>query len=113
VSKSRRRRQLAGTLCPNPSLPGGQRLDALLGDGFALITTDRLDAADDALLSRRGIVVLIAESGGELHRWLRRGHATAAIVRPDRTVMCAGRDIAAVRERLDLAPLQLRDNPER
>ncbi len=114
VAKSRRRRQLAGTLCPNPALPSGQRLDGLLGNAFALITTEPLDGADRALLERRG-VVLVAESGGELQKWLRRGHATAAIVRPDRTVMCAGRNTAALREWLALAPLQLqlRDNPER
>jgi 3-(3-hydroxy-phenyl)propionate hydroxylase len=28
--------------------------------------------------------------------WLRRGRATAAIVRPDRTVMRTGRDVAAL-----------------
>jgi 3-(3-hydroxy-phenyl)propionate hydroxylase len=113
VAKSRRRRQLAGTLCPNPALRSGQRLDGLLGTAFGLITTETLDAADNALLGRRGVVVLVAESGGELQKWLRRGHATAAIVRPDRTVMCAGRDLAAVRERLDMTPLQLCDDPER
>ena len=96
VSKSRRRRQLAGTLCPNPALPGGQRLDALLGTRFALISAEPVDAADHALLGRRGVVVLVAESGGELQKWLRRGRATAAVVRPDRTVMCAGRDIHAL-----------------
>jgi 2-polyprenyl-6-methoxyphenol hydroxylase-like FAD-dependent oxidoreductase len=113
VSKSRRRRRLAGTLCPNPALPSGQRLDGLLGTAFALITTEPLDTADDAVLERRGVVVLVAESGSELQKWLRRGHATAAIVRPDRTVMCAGRDIGALCRRLDLTPLQLRDDPER
>jgi 2-polyprenyl-6-methoxyphenol hydroxylase-like FAD-dependent oxidoreductase len=112
VSKSRHRRRLAGTLCPNPELADGRRLDALLGTGFALITTEPLDTADNALLGRRGVVVQVAESGGELQKWLHRGRASAAIVRPDRTVMCAGRDIAALCGRLDLAPLQLRDDPE-
>jgi 3-(3-hydroxy-phenyl)propionate hydroxylase len=113
VCKSRRSRRLAGTLCPNPPLPGGQRLDALLGNGFALVTSEPLGTADHALLRRHGVVVLVAEQGSELEKWLRRGRAAAAIVRPDRTVMCAGRDIAALCGRLDLAPLQLRDNPER
>ena len=107
VSKSRRGRRLVGTLCPNPELREGQRLDALLGTNFALITTQRPDATDDALLRQRGVVVLVAERGSELELWLRRGRATAAIVRPDRTVMCAGRDVAALCERLALAPLQL------
>ena len=113
VCKSRRSRRLAGTLCPNPPLPGGQRLDALLGNGFALVTSEPLGTADHALLRRHGVVVLVAEQGSELEKWLRRGRAAGAIVRPDRTVMCAGRDIAALCGRLDLAPLQLRDNPER
>ena len=113
VSKSRRGRRLVGTLCPNPELREGQRLDALLGTNFALITTQRPDATDDALLRQRGVVVLVAERGSELELWLRRGRTTAAIVRPDRTVMCARRDVAALCERLALAPLQLGNDPKR
>ena len=96
VSKSRRPRQLAGTLCPNPPLPGGQRLDDAVGAGFAFITTSPLDRADEALLRRRGVAVLVANRDTELEKWLREGRATAAIVRPDRTVMRAGRDNAAL-----------------
>jgi 2-polyprenyl-6-methoxyphenol hydroxylase-like FAD-dependent oxidoreductase len=96
VCKSRRPRQLAGTLCPNPLLSDGQRLDDVLGTGFALIGTRRLGAADEASLRRRGVVVLVAQPGGALETWLRRGRATAALVRPDRTVMRAGRDAAAL-----------------
>ncbi len=97
VRKSRRPRQLAGTLCPNPRLPDGQRLDDVLGTGFALISTHRLGAGEEASLRRRGVVVLVAEPGSALEVWLRRGRATAALVRPDRTVARAGRDAAALR----------------
>lgn len=93
VLKDRAPRQLAGTLCPNPVVDGGQRLDAVLGCGFALITTARPYAFQRALLEERGAVVHIAEPGSELAHWLRRGRATAAIVRPDRTVMRAGRNL--------------------
>ena len=93
VSKSRRPRHLAGTLCPNPLLSDGQRLDTLLSNSFALMTTTRPLAFQLALLDEHGVVVHVTEPGGELERWLRRGHATAAVVRPDRTVMCAGRDV--------------------
>jgi 2-polyprenyl-6-methoxyphenol hydroxylase-like FAD-dependent oxidoreductase len=96
VYRSRRPRQLAGTLCPNPLLPDGQRLDDVLGDRFALITSSRPGAADDSALRRRGVVLLVAQPGGALEPWLRRGRATAAIVRPDRTVMRAGRDVSAL-----------------
>lgn len=92
VVKGRGPRQLAGTLCPNPVLASGHRLDAVLGNGFAVITTSRPPASQRATVEQRGAVVVVAEPGGELERWLRRGHATAAIVRPDRTVMMAGRD---------------------
>jgi 2-polyprenyl-6-methoxyphenol hydroxylase-like FAD-dependent oxidoreductase len=96
VSKARRPRRLAGTLCPNPLLPDGYRLDDVLGAGFGLITARRPGTADEASLRRRGVVVLVALPGSALETWLRRGHATAAIVRPDRAVMRAGRDVAAL-----------------
>jgi 2-polyprenyl-6-methoxyphenol hydroxylase-like FAD-dependent oxidoreductase len=95
VCKSRRPRQLAGTLCPNPLLPNGQRLDDVIGTGFALIATGRPGAADEAALRRRGVVV-ITQPGGALDAWLRRGRARAALVRPDGTVMRAGHNVAAL-----------------
>jgi 2-polyprenyl-6-methoxyphenol hydroxylase-like FAD-dependent oxidoreductase len=96
VCKSSRPRQLAGTLCPNPLLAEGRRLDDTLGSDFALITASRPSAADQAGLQRSGVVMLVAEPGSALQLWLRRGHATAAIVRPDRTVLRAGHDVAAL-----------------
>jgi 3-(3-hydroxy-phenyl)propionate hydroxylase len=53
----------------------------------------RPDAFQCALLEDHGAVIHIAEPGSELAHWLRRGRATAAIIRPDRTVMCAGRNL--------------------
>ena len=96
VCSSRRRRQLGGTLCPNPQLRDGQRLDDVLGTGFSLITTRGLRVADEAALRQRGLVVLVAQPGDALGQWLRGGRATAALVRPDRTVMRAGRDVSAL-----------------
>jgi 3-(3-hydroxy-phenyl)propionate hydroxylase len=96
VRKSRRWRQLAGTLCPNPLLPNGQRLDDVVGTRFALITTSRPGAADEASLRRRGVLVLVPEPGSALATWLQRGRARAALVRPDGTVMHAGRNVAAL-----------------
>ncbi|WP_370501305.1 bifunctional 3-(3-hydroxy-phenyl)propionate/3-hydroxycinnamic acid hydroxylase [Mycolicibacterium sp. jd] len=93
VIRDRKPRQLAGSLCPNPRLATGQPLDAELGNGFALVTATRPLAFQQALVEERGAVVHVAERGGELARWLRRGRATAAIVRPDRTVMCADRNL--------------------
>jgi 2-polyprenyl-6-methoxyphenol hydroxylase-like FAD-dependent oxidoreductase len=96
VCKGRRPRRLPGTLCPNPLLPEGRRLDDVIGADFGLITIERPDAADEASLHRRGIRVLVAHPGGALETWLRGGRATAAVVRPDRTVARAGRNVAAL-----------------
>jgi 3-(3-hydroxy-phenyl)propionate hydroxylase len=96
AGKSHLPRRLGGRLCPNPLLRDGRRLDDVLGAGFALITMVRPTAADEAALRRRGVVVLIPQPGDVLATWLRRGHANAAVVRPDRTVARAGRDVAAL-----------------
>jgi 3-(3-hydroxy-phenyl)propionate hydroxylase len=91
VVRARRRRDLAGTLCPNPILDDGERLDAVIGNGFSLITSEALDRAQEAELRKRGAAVVAVTPAGELGRWLARHKATGAIVRPDRTVMQAGR----------------------
>jgi 3-(3-hydroxy-phenyl)propionate hydroxylase len=96
VRKSRRRHQLAGTLCPNPTLANGGRLDAELGQGFAIISTETPAGDDRIRVEQRGAIAVVAEPDSELAGWLRRGHATGAIVRPDRVVMCSGRDVSAL-----------------
>ena len=88
--------RLCGRMCPNLLLCEGKRLDEILGSDFALITTRRPDAADEASLRRRGVAVLVAEPGTPPAAWLRRARATAALVRPDRTVARAGRDLTAL-----------------
>jgi 3-(3-hydroxy-phenyl)propionate hydroxylase len=96
VGNSHLPRRLAGRLCPNPLLPDGRRLDDVLGAGFALITTVRPTAADEASLRHRGVVILIPQPGDALAVWLRRGRANAAVVRPDRTVARAGRGVSGL-----------------
>jgi 3-(3-hydroxy-phenyl)propionate hydroxylase len=94
-------RQLAGKLCPNPVLADGRRLDSILGGGFALISTSPPPDTLRSALEERGTAVHIAVPGCEIADWLHRSHATSAIVRPDRTVMCAGRDMRKI---CDLLP---------
>lgn len=77
-------------------LDNGARFDNVVGNRFALITSLPLTKGQRIELDHRGAVVLSVKPGCELDRWLRRGRATAAIVRPDRTVMRAGRDTAAL-----------------
>lgn len=96
VCTSRRPRGLGGTLCPNAPHGQGRRLDDVLGPGFAVISTARPSAADEAALRQREVSVLVAEPGSALEAWLRGGRVTAALVRPDRTVARAGRDLAAL-----------------
>jgi 3-(3-hydroxy-phenyl)propionate hydroxylase len=96
VVKSRPGRDLAGTLCPNPILDNGARFDDVVRNRFALITSSPMTENQRNQVDRRGAAVVSTDSGSELGRWLQRGHATAAIVRPDRTVMRAGRDTAAL-----------------
>jgi 3-(3-hydroxy-phenyl)propionate hydroxylase len=96
VVKSRGRRQLAGRLCPNPVLPDGERLDAVVGAKFAVITSAALSTSQRDELTRRGAVIVTAHPGTELARWLQAGRARAVVVRPDRTVLCGGRNLAEV-----------------
>ena len=105
IHRSHARRQLAGTLCPNVEVVNGQRLDTLLGNGFSLIAAIEPTAADRASIEERGAAVHIAAAGSELADWLHRGRASAAIVRPDRTVMRTGHDVHELCRRL---PVRLR-----
>ena len=93
VIKSRTPGGLAGSLCPNPVLHDGVRFDQVVGNRFALVTSLPLSDAQQRQLSGHGAAVVIADQGSELDRWLREGHARAAIVRPDGAVMQAGRNV--------------------
>jgi len=96
VVKSRTPGQLAGTLCPNPVLRDGLRVDQVVGNRFALVTSSPLSDAQRSQVSSRGAVVVSVAPASELGRWLKQGRATAAIVRPDGAVMQAGRNIEAL-----------------
>jgi 3-(3-hydroxy-phenyl)propionate hydroxylase len=93
VVKSSRRRQLAGALCPNAVLLDGRRLDAVVGRRFGVIAATAPSPSQQDELTRRGAVVVYAHPGTELALWLQAGRARTAIVRPDRTVLWAGRDL--------------------
>lgn len=90
VVKPRLGRALAGSLCPGALL-------ADVPDGrFTLVTSLHPSSAQSAAASRRGITVHTADPGTPLDGWLHSGHARAALIRPDGTVMRTGRDIDAV-----------------
>jgi 3-(3-hydroxy-phenyl)propionate hydroxylase len=77
-------------------LVDGKRLDDVVGAGFAVITSASLNPSQRDEMANRGTVVVTAHPGTELDLWLRAGRATAAVVRPDRTVLCASRNLAEV-----------------
>lgn len=91
--------QLAGTLCPNPELDG-RRFDAVVRGRFAVVTALRSSDAQRRDLEQRGAVVVTAVRGSDLDTWLQSRRATVAIVRPDHTVMWAGRDLHTLSARL-------------
>ncbi len=87
---------LAGTLSPNaPVTDEGHRLDDVADGRFVLVLSAEPTAAEQAEIVRRGARLVIAQPGTELRSWLDSGRARAAAVRPDGTVLCAGRNPAA------------------
>lgn len=96
VERGGLRRTLAGRLCPNAPLADGRRLDGAVGNRFAVVSAQRLTPLQRETVRRRGAVVVEAPAGTALHAWLTTRRTTAALVRPDRTVMCAGRDVERI-----------------
>ena len=96
VHDPRLSRSLAGRLCPNALLAGGRRLDDVADGRFVLVTAEPLSARQREHVAAHRTEVVVATPDSALGRWLARGRANAALVRPDHTVMRAGRDVAAV-----------------
>jgi 3-(3-hydroxy-phenyl)propionate hydroxylase len=94
VLRPRLRRTLAGRLCPNAILDDDRRFDDVAAGRFAIVTSTQPSATQRAEIERRGAVLIVARPGSELFRWLRAGNAHAAIVRPDGTVLSAGRQLS-------------------
>ena len=104
VDRRRHRRDLAGTLCPQPwvRVDGApRRLDDVLGAGFALLVAGPVEPALARRARALGAVavrlpgaapdlraVTVADDG-TLAAWLRRGRATAVLLRPDRVVVAS------------------------
>ncbi|MGV9743659.1 bifunctional 3-(3-hydroxy-phenyl)propionate/3-hydroxycinnamic acid hydroxylase MhpA [Rhodococcus zopfii] len=95
VRDDRMHRGRAGTLCPNTEIGDtGTRVDEVAQGRFLVITSIDPTPGQRREIERRGAFVVLAPTGSELGHWLSRGHANAAIVRPDGTVMAAGRSLA-------------------
>ena len=85
-----------------PSTPP-TAFDDLAAGRFALVTTIAPTPAQQCEIERRGAVVITAAPGSDLHRWLRRGRARAALVRPDGTVQRTGPGARTAPQRPDPA----------
>jgi 3-(3-hydroxy-phenyl)propionate hydroxylase len=92
------RRSLHGRLCPNAVVADDRRFDDVTSNGFVLVTGVPLSSRQQAILTARGTEVLQVNPGTRLFQWLSEGRAAAALVRPDCTVMLAGRDIERICE---------------
>lgn len=93
-------RGLAGTLCPNSVVTNGRRLDSVVGHGFSVITRHAPTPDQQRLITARHAVAVHAEPGTPLADWLEKGHAQAALVRPDFAVLKSGGNLAEVCETL-------------
>jgi 3-(3-hydroxy-phenyl)propionate hydroxylase len=93
--RSRRRGGLAGTLCPNVVLTSGDRFDAAVGHGFALVARETPARSSLASLRALEITLITTEEAPDLAAWL--GSSQAALVRPDRTVLAVGAVDAVLR----------------
>ncbi len=92
------RKSLNGRLCPNALLSDGTRYDDVTRGGFVFVTGVPLSPQLRAVLAGRGTEVLEVQPGSPLYQWLEDGKATAALVRPDFSVLRAGRDVAELCE---------------
>lgn len=94
---------LVGTLAPNAVVHAdGHRLDSD-PTGFVLVSLHEPTAEQRFEISRRGARILV-DSAGELGDWLAGHHAAAALVRPDATVMAAGRSVHEIYTHIPTMP---------
>lgn len=91
---------LAGALCPNCVVDGGMRFDHVAPGRFVFVSTTPLTSEQRSEVERRGAAVLEVPASSELGEWMLRGRASAAIVRPDRTVMATSRSVPALHTRV-------------
>lgn len=87
---------LAGRLAPNAVVTAdGRRLDEATA-GFRIVTVDTPTPEQEFEIRRRGGTTVVVAPDSPLGQWLGAHHARAAVVRPDATVMAAGRSVAEV-----------------
>ena len=93
VLRTRLRRGLVGKLCPNAVLTDGRRFDDVVAGQFAIVTSTTPSPTQRATAERHAAVLIQAHPGDDLYDWLHDERALVAVVRPDWTVLYAGRDL--------------------
>lgn len=96
IAPQRLYRTAAGRLVPNPTLEDGRRLDDHIADRFAIITSTTPSPQHRALIEQRGAALVVTHPGTDLHRWLRRTHNGAVLIRPDGSVLRGARTLSAL-----------------
>ena len=102
---------LPGSLCPNSVLDNGERLDRVAPGQFLFVTSTPLTVGQRREVTRRGAVPIEVPASSDLGVWLRRGHAIAAIVRPDRTVMASGGSVPALHTKVPTTAFRQHTDP--
>jgi 3-(3-hydroxy-phenyl)propionate hydroxylase len=97
-------RSLSGSLCPNAPTEAGPRFDEVAPHRFTVVTTLVPNRPQRHEITRRGAVLLTVASDSPHGRWLNRGGAAAAIVRPDRTVMATATSLSALHTLVPVMP---------
>ena len=105
-------RALAGKLCPNSTLDSGARLDELAPGRFLFVSSTPVSIEQRREIERRGAVVVEVAACSDLGIWLRSGHAVAAIVRPDRTVMASGTSVPSLHTKVPTTAFRTSTCPE-
>lgn len=98
---------LGGTIFPQPRLPDGRLLDVVLGNRFAVIGDAAvLDAADATVRAswRAADAAVLPAPTGPVAEWLRAHACTAVVLRPDRYLVGAAADGAALARLSRLLP---------
>lgn len=92
----------AGEIFPQPLTLGGARLDAVIGNAFAVIGTElalsQVDARTRSAWAAIGAKVVDAEAAGA-ERWLGERGLVAVLLRPDRYVAATARSVDELVER--------------
>lgn len=100
VGPARLGTSLNGSLVPNARVEANLRFDALVDGRYAVVTVSEPSPADVAAIEQSGGVAVTAQPASELLAWLRSGHTSAALIRPDGIVQQTAKRVSDLRTAL-------------